>query len=99
MHSWWYFVYRYLKDEDDGVSETIIDFAVQYVGILKVFLYVICLFMALSFFTLASLQHQSNLSDNDRTNLQTLLGAIIEKLKYDESYNFSNEVVYLAHYY
>lgn len=43
--------------------------------------------------TLASLQHQSNLSDNDRTSLQALLGAIIEKLKYDESYNFSNEVV------
>lgn len=48
--------------------------------------------MVLSF--IASLQHQSNLSDNDRTNLQALLGAIFEKLKYDESYNFSNEVVY-----
>lgn len=29
--------YRYLRDEDDGVSEAIIDFAVQYVGVLKVF--------------------------------------------------------------
>ncbi len=28
--------YRYLSDEDDGVSEAIIPFAVQYVGILKV---------------------------------------------------------------
>jgi len=27
---------RYLGDEDDGVSEAIIPFAVQYVGILKV---------------------------------------------------------------
>ena len=45
----------------------------------------------------ASWQHQSNLSDNDRTNLQALLGAIIEKLKYDESYNFSNEVVYTCY--
>ena len=44
-------------------------------------------------FSLASIQHQSNLSDNDRTNLQALLEAVIEKLKYDESYNFSNEVV------
>ena len=43
---------------------------------------------------LISLQHQSNLSDNDRTNLQALLGAVIEKLKYDESYNFSNEVIF-----
>ena len=28
--------FRYLRDEDDGVSEAVIDFAVQYVGILKV---------------------------------------------------------------
>ena len=32
---------RYLRDEDDGVSEAIIDFAVQYVGILKVSFYVL----------------------------------------------------------
>lgn len=81
---------RYLRDEDDGVSEAIIDFAVQYVGILKVSF--MCYLIAL-ILTLASLQHQSNLSDNDRTSLQALLGAVIEKLKYDESYNFSNEVV------
>lgn len=49
--------------------------------------------MPLDYRHFASLQHQSNLSDNDRTNLQTLLGAVIEKLKYDESYNFTNEVV------
>ena len=29
---------RYLRDDDDGVSEAIIEFAVQYVGILKVLL-------------------------------------------------------------
>ena len=39
------------------------------------------------------LQHRLNLSDVDRTNLHTLLEAIIDKLKYDESYNFSEEVV------
>ena len=43
------------------------------------------------------LQYRLNLSDNDRTNLQTLLGAIIDKLKYDESYNFSEEVVVISH--
>jgi hypothetical protein len=84
-------VFRYLRDEDDGVSEAIIDFAVQYVGTLKVLLSVSCYLGTV--FTLASIQHQSNLSDNDRTNLQALLAAIIEKLKYDESYNFSNEVI------
>ncbi len=27
---------RFLSDEDDGVSETVIEFAVQYIGVLKV---------------------------------------------------------------
>ena len=31
-----FFCCRYLSDEDDGVSEPIITFAVQYVGIMKV---------------------------------------------------------------
>lgn len=30
------YVHRYLSDDDDGVSEAIIPFAVQYIGILKV---------------------------------------------------------------
>ena len=38
------------------------------------------------------IQRHSNLSDNDRTNLQTLLGVVITKLKYDKDYNFLNEV-------
>ena len=29
-------VFRFLSDEDDGVSETVIEFAVQYIGVLKV---------------------------------------------------------------
>lgn len=29
-------MHRFLSDEDDGVSEAIISFAVQYIGILKV---------------------------------------------------------------
>ena len=37
-------------------------------------------------------QHHSNLSDNDRANLQALLYAVITKLKYDEGYNFLSEV-------
>ena len=36
------YTFRYLRDEDDGVSETIIDFAVQYVGVLKVIEYYMC---------------------------------------------------------
>ena len=38
------------------------------------------------------MQRHSNLSDNDRTNLQTLLGVVITKLKFDKDYNFLNEV-------
>ena len=29
-------LYRFLSDDDDGVSEAIVPFAVQYIGILKV---------------------------------------------------------------
>ena len=36
-------------------------------------------------------QLQSNLSDNDRTNLQALLNSVIKKLKYDDDYDFDNE--------
>ena len=42
------------------------------------------------------LQHQVSLSDNDHANLQALLEAIINKLKYDESYNFSEPVVIIV---
>ena len=31
---------RYLSDEDDGVSEVMIPFAVQYIGVLKVHVHV-----------------------------------------------------------
>lgn len=31
---------RYLSDEDDGVSEAMISFAVQYIGVLKVHVHV-----------------------------------------------------------
>lgn len=34
---------------------------------------------------------RSNLSDNDRTNIRSLLDAVISKLKYDESYDFESE--------
>ena len=34
---------------------------------------------------------RSNLSDTDRTNLRSLLDAVITKLKYDEGYDFENE--------
>lgn len=64
------YLHRYLCDEDDGVSEAIIEFAVMYVSTLK---------------------QCANLSDNDRVNLQALLAAVIQKLKYDASYNFDAE--------
>ena len=82
-------MYRYLSDGDDGVSEAIISFAVQYIGMLKVLLckphmykmHLWCMFLLQRF----------NLSDTDRTNLCALLDAVINKLQYDESYNFENE--------
>ncbi|XP_064399906.1 exportin-T-like [Halichondria panicea] len=64
------YLHRFLSDEDDGVSETVIEFAVQYIGVLK---------------------QRSNLSDNDRLQLQSLLRAVVNKLKYDEDYNFDSE--------
>lgn len=64
------YLHRYLCDDDDGVSEAIVPFAVQYIGMLK---------------------RHSNLSDIDRTNLRSLLDAVITKLKYDESYDFESE--------
>lgn len=111
----------------------IIDFAVQYVGILKVVtvlkwerslvqlkdgknkldweeslisftdptkkyfysLSILCFDLWLIYVPLLS-QHQVSLSDNDRTNLQAFLEAIIDKLKYDESYNFSEPVVIIV---
>ncbi|KAL5516022.1 hypothetical protein EMCRGX_G001278 [Ephydatia muelleri] len=60
---------RYLSDEDDGVSEAVIPFAVQYVGILK---------------------HYGRSQENTE-RIRALLCVVINKLKYDESYNFMNE--------
>ena len=43
-------------------------------------------------FCLLFLQRCSNLSDTDRAHLQSLLFAVINKLKYDEGYKFGSEV-------
>ena len=43
-----------------------------------------------------SSQHYSNLSDNDRTHLQNLLHTLIKKFKYDEDYNFLNQVNFIT---
>lgn len=81
---------RYLGDEDDGVSEAIVPFAVQYIGILKGVRHIIVGgTSSVSYHTLV-VQH-SNLSDTDRTNLRGVLDAVISKLKYDESYDFECE--------
>lgn len=37
------------------------------------------------------LKHQTNLSEDKKQNIQTLLYGVISKLKYDESYNFTNQ--------
>lgn len=80
---------RYLSDGDDGVSEAIISFAVQYIGMLKVLLSKphVCN----DIYDAWSLLQRFNLSDTDRTNLHALLDAVINKLQYDDGYNFENE--------
>ncbi|XP_035283594.1 exportin-T-like isoform X1 [Anguilla anguilla] len=72
-----------LAHEDDDISANVVGFCYDYLHVLKQ--------VGFCYDSLHVLKQLPHLADQQKTNIEAIMLAVIKKLTYDEEYNFENE--------